>query len=1090
MFTFLSQNVGAGLNNPAVLLPGTGLKLSGISSQNSTGGGISQSQFRDLLSQLSTGKVESAGPQANAKAPAGIFLSPKFLRQLGEIISGPAQNRQSAGNSVPDKLLQNILVATPTEEKLLLQSYHIELLGNAGNDASLAEPAGNVFGQTSSTQTEFRVRIEIPEGETPNYTKNSNRQTATGDKPEAAVFPSQIMLILETPAGQQVCSLVLNSGQQTTIAPGQLSETQSDPVSSQTENHPPSPQTRNETVLQTSATEVPATKSAAMTNVNSQLPETATSKNTLEKEGGNNPAANVQKSAAGFTGRVITPEISATNPLQDLPVTRPANPSLTTNQVSYPKSAYTMGRSGLSQAISQNALETGIPASSSPDASDLHSATTINNHVLKNLLGSGDTSGFPGETQVYRGEGPAANQNLISTLSGLQPVPEPGNTPVFRDSATSVQALIARTSPSPDFSPDSVGNVSRSPQMSTDHSAPTTSNLPSKMILILGSNEYPPAISESSNGPVNSILSMMKDGDSAVFQMPTQTSALDGGPGNSQFFNTLPYVGKSIAGNLATDQVNSMIGKFPVVSQLENPLWEENPVLSYPSGSKSGPNPPVPEGAAQWKMPGYFQVATGQEAGQFDLHQASVTFPENQNTILNHFSEKAQSGLAAPDGKPAEIPASAKVRGENMPEQPESTQISSTPETGELGKPQTWKSVFGDRDIIRYLLSNQRQSPFTPSSGRSVATQTYMEAGPEDVPQSQTPSQNEERGTADSTTNAPQRTTFSKTEMAPGLGSKLNSAMPGFANAEIVANKTWEVQQKATVNGAQESDMQYEHKPDQPKHTKTSGASHASNSMNLQNAVREAGEMWKTDQMMPAKNEAGAAPRQNLQVSKENAHSAPSQAGQQEQGMQQGQDATPEYDRTTNHIERYSDSSSSGENFGNRLGAITATGKDPVFIGAKAASGATTTAQTPNPAELISSLVRQFQMAVKNNSREITLQLRPEHLGLVRIRLKMKDDRLSGKVEVSSPEIQQLLHRHSQDLTHRLQEMHINLDHLEFDLLNNGSGGGKERGPAAGNNLGTAGALDGGAAMETGDKPDEKMQKNLMYTNSTFEYIA
>ncbi|MEJ2635711.1 MAG: flagellar hook-length control protein FliK [Calditrichia bacterium] len=143
-----------------------------------------------------------------------------------------------------------------------------------------------------------------------------------------------------------------------------------------------------------------------------------------------------------------------------------------------------------------------------------------------------------------------------------------------------------------------------------------------------------------------------------------------------------------------------------------------------------------------------------------------------------------------------------------------------------------------------------------------------------------------------------------------------------------------------------------------------------------------------------------------------------------------------------------------------------------------------------NPTEFINAVAKQFQFAVSNNKQEMTVQLRPENLGLIKIRLKMENDHLSGRVEVNSQEVHQLLLKHTQELTQRLQQLDINLSNLEFELMNGGpdqqsqnsahytaSGQGKYR-------------QHFGSSTETKENYNIKMPHRLNLTNSTFEYIA
>ena len=168
--------------------------------------------------------------------------------------------------------------------------------------------------------------------------------------------------------------------------------------------------------------------------------------------------------------------------------------------------------------------------------------------------------------------------------------------------------------------------------------------------------------------------------------------------------------------------------------------------------------------------------------------------------------------------------------------------------------------------------------------------------------------------------------------------------------------------------------------------------------------------------------------------------------------------------------------------------ALTASGKkiSPAVSGkSHSASG---TAAAYQPAEFVQSLSAELWAAVQNNRREILIQLQPENLGLVRIRLKMEKDRLSGKIAVNSPEVHQLLVKNAQQLSQRLQDLNIRFDSLNFDLFDTNSGSRKQGGAQQ-----AKGHLHAHALSDNQEMPQENEQNiyhRLMFDNSTFEYIA
>lgn len=168
--------------------------------------------------------------------------------------------------------------------------------------------------------------------------------------------------------------------------------------------------------------------------------------------------------------------------------------------------------------------------------------------------------------------------------------------------------------------------------------------------------------------------------------------------------------------------------------------------------------------------------------------------------------------------------------------------------------------------------------------------------------------------------------------------------------------------------------------------------------------------------------------------------------------------------------------------------ALTASGKkmSQTVLGKNSATGRQGVPY--QPMEFIHSLSAQLWTAVQNNRREIFIRLQPENLGLVRVRLKMEKDRLSGKIAVNSPEVHQLLVKNAQQLTQRLQELNIHFDSLNLDLFNPGSGNREQDGAqqATGNQSGRAFS----ERQEISEESEQKNYRRLMFNHSTFEYIA
>ncbi len=139
------------------------------------------------------------------------------------------------------------------------------------------------------------------------------------------------------------------------------------------------------------------------------------------------------------------------------------------------------------------------------------------------------------------------------------------------------------------------------------------------------------------------------------------------------------------------------------------------------------------------------------------------------------------------------------------------------------------------------------------------------------------------------------------------------------------------------------------------------------------------------------------------------------------------------------------------------------------------------------PMEFISSLAKQVQFAFLRNDREFFIQLKPESLGLLRFKLKMKGKKLSGRIEVYSQEVHQILVKHAHELNHRLEELQIPMESLEFDMMD--AGHNHQSGQGSGNNRNTINQYSK-LEEETTLPFTEKSKDRVQYSYSTFEYIV
>jgi flagellar hook-length control protein FliK len=137
--------------------------------------------------------------------------------------------------------------------------------------------------------------------------------------------------------------------------------------------------------------------------------------------------------------------------------------------------------------------------------------------------------------------------------------------------------------------------------------------------------------------------------------------------------------------------------------------------------------------------------------------------------------------------------------------------------------------------------------------------------------------------------------------------------------------------------------------------------------------------------------------------------------------------------------------------------------------------------------DFISTLSKQFQIAIKNQTKEVFIQLKPEHLGLVKLKLKMENEKLSGRIEVSSVDVHQMLVKNSKDLNQRLSDLNISLESLEYDLMDSS----KER-ESDGSSRSSQQSQKSGMKFQNihlNKDADLNQQKRVLGYN-TFEFIA
>ena len=93
------------------------------------------------------------------------------------------------------------------------------------------------------------------------------------------------------------------------------------------------------------------------------------------------------------------------------------------------------------------------------------------------------------------------------------------------------------------------------------------------------------------------------------------------------------------------------------------------------------------------------------------------------------------------------------------------------------------------------------------------------------------------------------------------------------------------------------------------------------------------------------------------------------------------------------------------------------------------------TARLEDVMEMITRWTEQMRYRSTATQQEITIQLRPETLGAIRVWLSMKENKLHARIETQRPEATAVIHQSSAQLISRLEEMNIHVQ--QFDVQTN-----------------------------------------------------
>ncbi len=143
--------------------------------------------------------------------------------------------------------------------------------------------------------------------------------------------------------------------------------------------------------------------------------------------------------------------------------------------------------------------------------------------------------------------------------------------------------------------------------------------------------------------------------------------------------------------------------------------------------------------------------------------------------------------------------------------------------------------------------------------------------------------------------------------------------------------------------------------------------------------------------------------------------------------------------------------------------------------------------------ELFRRWVHHIKAQIGPRRQEISIYLKPESLGRIRLTLQLKEDVLHGKLEVSRPETARLLVAHQSDLTQRMADLDVRVGQLDVsvnsDLPSGAQFAGSHQGNAHQGAYQGRNAADGRAAgsMPAGE-PEVTNHKWLGY--NTIDYLA
>ncbi len=89
---------------------------------------------------------------------------------------------------------------------------------------------------------------------------------------------------------------------------------------------------------------------------------------------------------------------------------------------------------------------------------------------------------------------------------------------------------------------------------------------------------------------------------------------------------------------------------------------------------------------------------------------------------------------------------------------------------------------------------------------------------------------------------------------------------------------------------------------------------------------------------------------------------------------------------------------------------------------------------TVDPKEVIGQLIKKASINLKNDKSEIVIQLKPESLGKVKLKLSVSESEVTGKITVENEDVKRIVQNHINELSKALEESGLKLSSFDISL--------------------------------------------------------